>query len=116
MSLAQLDQDVAKPRQAGFAPLIAALSGVLALVVAVSVELLWQRLGLGIFGIMLIAVAGYERLRRLLSDLRGRMVGRVVASVFSDDRAPVLLADDEGHIVYRNRAAGRSELSQWATV
>jgi two-component system cell cycle sensor histidine kinase/response regulator CckA len=116
MSLAQLDQDVAKPRQAGFAPLIAALSGVLALVVAVSVELLWQRLGLGIFGIMLIAVAGYERLRRLLSDLRGRMVGRVVASVFSDDRAPVLLADDEGRIVYRNRAAGRSELSQRATV
>ena len=53
MSLAQLDQDVAKPRQAGFAPLIAALSGVLALLVAVSVELLWQRLGLGIFGIVL---------------------------------------------------------------
>ena len=116
MSLAQVDHSDGKPRQTGPAVLIAILSGILALVVAVSVEPLWQQLGLGIFGTMVIAVGGFDRLQRLRSDLRKQVLGRFVATIFAEDRAPILLADHDGRILYDNAAAGRLDQSRRPTI
>jgi two-component system cell cycle sensor histidine kinase/response regulator CckA len=116
MSLAQTDHSNAKPRQTGPAVLIAILSGILALVLAVSAEALWQQLGLGIFGAMVIAVGGYDRLQRLRSDLRKRLLGRFVATIFAKDKAPILLAVLDGRVLYDNAAAGRLEQSKRPTI
>ncbi len=96
----------------GIAQLIAILSGILALLLALSVAPLWQKLGLGIFGVMVISVSGYERLRLLWSERRGRLLDRLVATLFADDKAKVLLADSDGRILYHNAVVGRIDLSE----
>ena len=89
----------------GAAPLIAILSGILAFLMAVSVAPLWQKLGLGIFGVMLVSVATFEQARSIWSARRGRLLVRLATSLFADDKALVMLADNDGRIVFQNEAA-----------
>ena len=79
--------------------------------IAVSVTPLWQKLGLGIFGVMLVSVAGYEQVRSIRSGRRGRLLARLAASLFADDKALVMLADNDGRIVFQNEAAGKLDVS-----
>ncbi|NBR53240.1 MAG: response regulator [Rhodobacteraceae bacterium] len=111
MGLTQLYRRNAADRPSGAAPLIAILSGVLACLIAVSVTPLWQKLGLGIFGVMLVSVATYEQVRSVWSARRGRLLVRLAASLFADDKALVMLADNDGRIVFQNEAAGKLDLS-----
>jgi two-component system cell cycle sensor histidine kinase/response regulator CckA len=111
MGLTQFYRRNAADRTSGAAPLIAILSGILAFLIEVSVTPLWQKLGLGIFGVMLVSVAGYEQVRSIWSARRGRLLVRLAASLFADDKALVMLADNDGRIVFQNEAAGKLDVS-----
>lgn len=111
MGLTQLYRRNAADRPSGAAPFIAILSGVLACLIAVSVTPLWQKLGLGIFGVMLVSVATYEQVRSIWSARRGRILVRFATSLFADDKALVMLADNDGRILFQNEAGGKLDLS-----
>ena len=111
MGLTQFYRRNAADRTSGAAPLIAILSGILACLIAVSVTPLWQKLGLGIFGVMLVSVATFEQARSIWSARRGRLLVRLATSLFADDKALVMLADNDGRIVFQNEAAGKLDVS-----
>ena len=60
---------------------------------------------------MLVSVAGYEQVRSIWSARQGRLLVRLAASLFADDKALVMLADNDGRIVFQNEAAGKLDVS-----